>query len=68
MPVWFGVFLFILATLFLVLPINTIINYIDGIEPNPMMFAWAIGNLILCIIGYAWGADIVRYHDKKVHD
>jgi|SaaInlStandDraft_4_1057021.scaffolds.fasta_scaffold132789_1 hypothetical protein len=66
-PVWFGFFLWIIGTVLIVLPISTIIEFFEGTEPFGL-FGWAVIQLTIAIIAYAWGADVVFYHDRKLTD
>ncbi len=66
-PVWFGFFLWIIGTVLIVLPISSIIGFIEGSQPIGI-FGFAVIQLTIAIIAYAWGADVVFYHDKKVID
>lgn len=67
MPQWWGIFLFIISTILLVLPINELQRFVAG-NSDFGLFAWSLMQLGMAIVGYAWGADIIYYHDKKTKD
>jgi len=64
-PSWWAIFLFIIATILLFLPLNEIIQFINGESHIGLLF-WAVMQLILSMIGFGWGADILYYRDKNI--
>lgn len=64
-PVWWAFFLFIISTIIVFLPLNEIVQFING-ESHIGLLGWAIMTLGLSLVGYAWGVDILWYRDKNI--
>ena len=60
----FAVRRFIFGVILLFLPVYAMYQYFQGLSHIGIMI-WALLQLILVILSFAWGADILYYRDKK---
>jgi len=66
-PTWWAIFLFILGTILVFLPLSEVIQYLNG-ESNLALLFWAILQFGLSFGAFGWGADILYYRDKNIRD
>lgn len=64
LPSSWGIQLITVGLILLFLPMNEIIQFLNG-DSHLGLFGWAILQCAIGIITIAWGIDVIVYRDKK---